>query len=312
MKQRLLGRTYIKVSEIGFGGWAIGVNAYGDSYGYTEDDASLAAIQRALALGCTFFDTADAYGYGHSEELFGRALRGRSDVVVATKVGSNFYGEHPVDDFSGSYIRSALEKSRQRLQRDVIDVYQLHNPPKDLLADPRTYEILQQLKAEGRIRAYGVSVFHYDEALAAIEAGQPDVIQLPYNLLNTAAEELFPVAQREGVGIIAREPLASGFLSGKYSVDAKFGPGDFRADLPRQYVQAMVSSAEAFRFLEAGGARTLVQAALRFVLEQEAVSTVITGIKTVAQAEEDLGASDVPPLTPEERRRVRELMGRRP
>ena len=205
-----------------------------------------------------------------------------------------------------------MEKSRQRLQRDVIDVYQLHNPPKDLLADPRTYEILQQLKAEGRIRAYGVSVFHYDEALAAIEAGQPDVIQLPYNLLNTAAEELFPVAQREGVGIIAREPLASGFLSGKYSVDAKFGPGDFRADLPRQYVQAMVSSAEAFRFLEAGGARTLVQAALRFVLEQEAVSTVITGIKTVAQAEEDLGASDVPPLTPEERRRVRELMGRRP
>ena len=312
MKQRLLGRTYIKVSEIGFGGWAIGGNAYGDSYGYTEDDASLAAIQRALALGCTFFDTADAYGYGHSEELLGRALRGRSDVVVATKVGSNFYGEHPVDDFSGSYIRSALEKSRQRLQRDVIDVYQLHNPPKDLLADPRTYEILQQLKAEGRIRAYGVSVFHYDEALAAIEAGQPDVIQLPYNLLNTAAEELFPVAQREGVGIIAREPLASGFLSGKYSVDAKFGPGDFRADLPRQYVQAMVSSAEAFRFLEAGGARTLVQAALRFVLEQEAVSTVITGIKTVAQAEEDLGASDVPPLTPEERRRVRELMGRRP
>jgi len=312
MKQRLLGRTYIKVSEIGFGGWAIGGNAYGDSYGHTEDDASLAAIQRALALGCTFFDTADAYGYGHSEELLGRALRQRSDVVVATKVGSNFYGEHPVDDFSGSYIRSALEKSRQRLQRDVIDVYQLHNPPKDLLADPRTYEILQQLKAEGRIRAYGVSVFHYDEALAAIEAGQPDVIQLPYNLLNTAAEELFPVAQREGVGIIAREPLASGFLSGKYSVDAKFGPGDFRADLPRQYVQAMVSSAEAFRFLEAGGARTLVQAALRFVLEQEAVSTVITGIKTVAQAEEDLGASDVPPLTPEERRRVRELMGRRP
>ena len=312
MKQRLLGRTYIKVSEIGFGGWAIGGNAYGDSYGYTEDDASLAAIQRALALGCTFFDTADAYGYGHSEELLGRALRQRSDVVVATKVGSNFYGEHPVDDFSGSYIRSALEKSRQRLQRDVIDVYQLHNPPKDLLADPRTYEILQQLKAEGRIRAYGVSVFHYDEALAAIEAGQPDVIQLPYNLLNTAAEELFPVAQREGVGIIAREPLASGFLSGKYSVDAKFGPGDFRADLPRQYVQAMVSSAEAFRFLEAGGARTLVQAALRFVLEQEAVSTVITGIKTVAQAEEDLGASDVPPLTPAERRRVRELMGRRP
>src|SRR3990172_1718701 len=312
MKQRLLGRTYIKVSEIGFGGWAIGGNAYGDSYGYTEDDASLAAIQRALALGCTFFDTADAYGYGHSEELLGRALRGRSDVVVATKVGSNFYGEHPVDDFSGSYIRSALEKSRQRLQRDVIDVYQLHNPPKDLLADPRTYEILQQLKAEGRIRAYGVSVFHYDEALAAIEAGQPDVIQLPYNLLNTAAEELFPVAQREGVGIIAREPLASGFLSGKYSVDAKFGPGDFRADLPRQYVQAMVSSAEAFRFLEAGGARALVQGALRFVLEQEAVSTVITGIKTVAQAEEALGASDVPPLTPEERRRVRELMGRRP
>jgi len=312
MKQRTLGRTYIKVSEIGFGGWAIGGNAYGDSYGHTEDDASLAAIQRALALGCTFFDTADAYGYGHSEELLGRALRQRPDVVVATKVGSNFYGEHPVDDFSGSYIRSALEKSRQRLQRDVIDVYQLHNPPKDLLADPRTYEILQQLKAEGRIRAYGVSVFHQDEALTAIEAGQPDVIQLPYNLLNTAAEELFPVAQREGVGIIAREPLASGFLSGKYSVDAKFGPGDFRADLPRQYVQAMVSSAEAFRFLEAGGARTLVQAALRFVLEPEAVSTVITGIKTVAQAEEDLGASDVPPLTPAERRRVRELMGRRP
>ena len=311
MKQRVLGKTYIKVSEIGFGGWAIGGNAYGEAYGYTEDDASLAAIQRALALGCTFFDTADAYGYGHSEELLGRALRQRSDVVVATKVGSNFYGEHPVPDFSASYIRSALENSRQRLQRDVIDVYQLHNPPKDLLAEPRTYEVLQQLKAEGRIRAFGVSVFHADEALTAIEAGQPDVVQLPYNLLNTDAERLFPVAQREGVGIVAREPLASGFLSGKYNVDAKFGPGDFRADLPRQYVQAMVSSAEAFRFLEAGGQRTLVQAAIRFVLEQEAVSTVITGVKTAVQAEEDLGAAEVLALTPAERQRIHELMGRR-
>ena len=170
--------------------------------------------------------------------------------------------------------------------------------------------MLQQLKAEGRIRAYGVSVFHADEALKSIEVGEPDVIQLPYSLLNTAAEEVFAVAQREGVGIIAREPLASGFLSGKYSVDAKFGPGDFRADLPRQYVQAMVSSAEAFRFLEAGGRRTLVQAAIRFALEQEAVSTVITGIKTAQQADEDFGASEVLAFTPDEVHRLLQLMGR--
>lgn len=303
MKTRPLGRTGLRVSEVGFGAWAIGGHLYEPAYGPTEDAVSLAAIRRALELGCTFFDTADVYGYGHSEELLGQALKDRPDVVIATKVGGNFYGPTPVDDFSPSYIRFAFDQSRRRLQRDVLDVYLLHSPPLAVIRQPQTYEVLLELKARGLIRAWGVSALSAEDALMALESGQPDVLEVTYNLFRQEpAEELFPAAQAAGVGIIAREPLANGFLSGKYGPESIFPPGDIRADFPRSYIEAATRAAEECRVLVLPGRRTLTQAAIRFALEHEAVSVVIPGIKTPEQAEENLAASDVPPLTPDELR----------
>src|SRR5262249_8919224 len=150
MRYREFGNTGIKVSEIGFGTWAIGGNEHGNSYGPTEDKTSLEALARALELGCNFFDTADVYGFGHSEELVGKALRSvRDRVVIATKVGGNFYSGRGRQTFARAYIRPALEQSLERLQTDYLDVYHLHNPPLKLIEKPETYAPFKELKREG-------------------------------------------------------------------------------------------------------------------------------------------------------------------
>src|SRR6058998_3749962 len=143
MKTRILGRTGLKVSEVGFGAWAIGGNEHGNSYGPTDDAESIAAVRRAVDLGVNFIDTADVYGWGHSEEILGEALEGRRD---------------------DGYLAFALERSIKRLRTDHVDVYQLHNPPAEMMGDPETYEVLESLKAEHKIDHYGVSVHEPAEA----------------------------------------------------------------------------------------------------------------------------------------------------
>ncbi len=151
MKLRILGRTGLRVSEIGFGAWAIGGNAHGNSYGPTDDATSIAAVRRAVELGCTFFDTADVYGWGHSEAILGEALQGhRDEVAIATKVGGDFYHGGVRLNFDPAYIAFALDRSLERLRTDHVDLYQLHNPPAETMAEPRTYEVLETLKAENK------------------------------------------------------------------------------------------------------------------------------------------------------------------
>src|SRR6266446_8208021 len=150
VNRRQLGRTELSVSEIGFGAWAIGGNAFGNSYGPTDDAESTRAIRRAFELGCSFFDTADVYGHGHSESLLGAALHDvRDQIIIATKAGGG-------GDFTPAYLRMAVERSLERLRTDHIDLLQLHNPPMSLIAAPATYEPLEELKREGLIRFYGV------------------------------------------------------------------------------------------------------------------------------------------------------------
>ncbi|HVO33341.1 MAG TPA: aldo/keto reductase, partial [Elusimicrobiota bacterium] len=210
MKKRAFGSTGLDVSEIGFGAWAIGGNAFGNSYGPTDDAESLQAIRAALELGCTFFDTADVYGHGHSEELLAQGLGARRrDVVVATKGGSDFYHEPARLNFTESHLAFAVDQSLQRLRTDYIDLYQLHNPPFSLIESGRLFEPLEKLKTQGKIRFYGISIHEPQEGLLAIKMGRPASIQVVYNYLRRdAAEELFPRALAEGVAIIAREPLA--------------------------------------------------------------------------------------------------------
>ncbi|GIX49508.1 MAG: general stress protein [Candidatus Tectimicrobiota bacterium] len=311
MQYRRLGKTGLQVSEIGFGAWAIGGNKHGHSYGPTDNAESLRAIARALDLGCTFFDTADIYGHGLSEKLLGQALqKRRHQCVIATKVGNDFYHGRFRKNFDADYIRFALEKSLKRLRTDYIDLYQLHNPPLMLLERAEHYAVLDELKQQGKIRAYGVSVHDPYEGMMAIYSGKPEVIQVTYNVLRPEArEELFPLAQAHDVGIIVREPLANGLLTGKYTAEAAFAEGDFRAAWPREYLAALVEMVNKVRFLARAGERTLAQAALRFVLDEPAVSVVIPGIKTVAQAEENLAASHLPPLSAAERAAIREALG---
>ena len=320
MKQRLLGRTRLPVGEIGFGAWAIGGNHVGNSYGPTDDAESRRAVRRSFELGCTFFDTADVYGHGKSEELLGVALRDvRDRVILATKVGGNFYNRdvHPLlaeriaqmvdkpfdqippdaplpathdSNFSPRYVRFAVEQSLKRLGTDYIDLLQLHNPPLSLISSMETYAGLEDLKREGKIRWYGVSVHPPEEGLAAVSATMPDTVQIVYNLARREAEdEFFPAARAAGIGVIAREPLANGFLAGKYAWDSTWEKGDIRARMPRPYVKQMAALGLRVRQLAEKAGTSPAQLALRFVLEQPAVSVAIVGMKTVQQVDENLG-----------------------
>src|SRR5215472_6059405 len=312
MKYRGLGKTGLKVSEVGFGAWAIGGNAHGNGYGPTDDKQSIAAIEKALELGCNFFDTADVYGHGHSEEVLGEALADvRPKVILATKVGGNFYNrgvhsllrdriaelmgapfdEIPVDaplpvthdsSFSSDYIRFAVEQSLRRLKTDYVDLLQLHNPALPLIAAMDTYGVLEDLKQEGKIRAYGVSIHPPEEGMAAIEATMADTIQVVYNIARREPEDgLLQAARAANVGIIAREPLANGFLAGAYGPDATWPAGDIRARMPRPYVAKMAALGARVRELATQSRLTPAQLALRFVLDNPDVGVVIVGMKSV-------------------------------
>lgn len=309
MKYRDFGKTGITVSEVGFGAWAIGGNRQGNSYGATDDKVSLAALDVAIGMGCNFFDTADVYGWGLSEELIGKAVKGKRDsAVIATKVGSDFYQGYGFQTFTPEYIRYALDKSLSRLQTDYIDVYQLHNPPLDVIDCLDTYDVLQDLKKDGKIRAWGLSVFNSSDGLVALSVCKPDCLQVPYNIFMKEPEiELFPKATEVGCALIAREPLANGFLTGKYDLNPAFESGDIRRNWPKDYIHARVQAASKLGFLTRNGSRTLAQAAICWVLECPMVTVTIPGIKTPEQAQENLSSSSVPPISQEERQSVEEL-----
>jgi aryl-alcohol dehydrogenase-like predicted oxidoreductase len=310
VRYRRLGKTNLQVSELGFGAWAIGGNKHGHSYGPTEQGESLKAIRRAFELGCTFFDTADIYGHGLSEKLLHQALgANRQACVIATKVGNDFYHGPFRKNFDSDYIRFALEKSLERLQTDYIDLYQFHNPPLMMLERGEHYEILDALKAEGKIRYYGVSVHDAYEGMMAIDTGKPDVIQVVYNLLRQdAREELLPFAAERDVGVIVREPLASSMLTGKYRPDSTFAEGDVRAEWPQEYLAFQAQLVDKLRFLATEGRRTLPQAALRFVLDEPSVSVAIPGAKTAAQVDENMAASALDALSETERAAVQDVV----
>jgi aryl-alcohol dehydrogenase-like predicted oxidoreductase len=311
MKYRTLGRTGLVVSEVSFGAWAIGGNRHGNSYGSTDDEISIQSITKAVELGCNFFDTADVYGYGHSEEILSEGLKraGKlNDVYIATKVGGNFYSGRTVVDFTPDYIRKAVQESLRRLQRNHLDLYQLHNPNKPIIEDGQIFEVLDDLKKEGLIRHYGVSIHSVQEGIACIKSGKPETIQVVYNLTSMTqsenpAEELFPMARENNIGIIAREPLANGFLTGKQKVDKIYDQGDIRASWPSHYRSYKIRLAQTLRFLEQPG-RSMTQAALRFVLDEPAISTTIVGLKTPEQAVENFAASEMPSLSVGEQQKI--------
>ncbi len=297
MKYRVLGKTGIRVSEVGFGAWAIGgpVDLFGIPVGWgkVDDRESEAALQRALELGVSFFDTSDVYGSGHSEELIGRCLEGK-DCVIATKVGNARTEKGPVKDFSTPHIRAAIEGSLRRLKREVIDVYQLHNPAPEVWQSDEVFTLLDQLKRQGKIRARGVSITSINEGIHLIETGKVDSLQVLLNILNQEpAKELLPLAEQRGIGIIVRVPIASGLLTGKFNKDHQFPADDNRKNyLTRKRFEEVIEKVSHLKELTKHTGYTLSQVALNFLLKFSAVSTVIPGAKTPAQVEQNVSASD--------------------
>jgi aryl-alcohol dehydrogenase-like predicted oxidoreductase len=302
MNYRTLGKTDFSVSEIGFGAWAIGGNQFGNSYGTTKDSESILALQKAIDLGCNFIDTADVYGHGHSEELIGKAVGGkRQNIFIATKVGGDFYHNPARINFEPNYVRYALEKSLKRLNTDYIDLYQLHNPPLHLIQDGSIFEILFKLKNEGFIRAVGLSIFDPTEGIVAIRNDSIDCIQVVYNIFNRqAAKELFPLSRDNNIGIIAREPLNNGILTGKFFGDEIFEEGDIRSRWSQKYFEHLVNFTKSLKNLVKTEDRLLSQTAIQFVLSQSAVSTVIPGMKTSDQVEENFRSLHLKQITEEE------------
>jgi aryl-alcohol dehydrogenase-like predicted oxidoreductase len=300
MQYRELGRTGIKVSVIGFGGWAIGgaSEASGTPLGWgrTSDDDSLAAIRRARDLGVNFFDTSDSYGFGRSESLLGIVLsRTRNEVVMATKGGVVRSSSGALQkDFSRQHIFHAVDGSLKRLRTDYIDLYQMHNPTIDDLRREEIQEAMEMLQDAGKVRFWGVSVSTPEEGLEIVQRGWGHALQVLYNVLNQApASELFPAAKEKGYGIIARVPLASGLLTGKFRTDSSFGADDIRQNFltPRRLEEALARVDEA-KSIIGGTARTLAEGALRFVLADDAVSTAIPGARSARQVEMNVAAAD--------------------
>ncbi|HEY0143154.1 MAG TPA: aldo/keto reductase [Thermoanaerobaculia bacterium] len=300
MKYRLLGNTRISVSEIGFGGWAIGgpteISGVPMGWGRTSDDYSLAAIRRARELGVNFFDTADSYGFGRSESLLGIVLsRKREDVVIATKVGivrdaTGKFGK----DFSRKHIFHAVDGSLKRLRTDYIDLYQLHNPTLDDLRRDELHEAMDRLQETGKIRYWGVSVGTPEEGLEIVRNGWGYTLQVLYNVLNQApALDLFPLAKEKGYGIIARVPLASGLLSGKFSTTTVFPADDVRQNfLTPKRLEEVIPRVDEVKSVIGGTTRSLAEGALRFVLANQSISTTIPGARTLHQVELNVAASD--------------------
>ncbi|MRX71772.1 aldo/keto reductase [Bacillus lacus] len=224
MNYRQLGNTDISVSEVSFGTWAIG-----GSWGKTNDEDSLKALDYAIGHGVNFFDTADVYGEGHSEELLSKATKGKEDTIyIATKF-CRMGDIHSPENYSIEAVRSYCEQSLKRLNRERIDLFQIHCPPTDILKDGAVFEVLDKLQQEGKIRHYGVSVETVEEGLISLEYPNVKALQVIYNMFRQKpGQELFPQAKEKGAGILVRLPLASGLLTGKFSKDHTFAEDDHR------------------------------------------------------------------------------------
>ncbi len=307
MQFRTLGRTKKEVSSLGFGCWAIG----GTGYGPTNDQDSLKALSFAYDHGITFYDTADVYGDGHSETLIGQTFKESSKrlkVFIATKAGWDFYHGGTKKNFSAEHIRFACGESLKRLKTDHIDLYQLHNPKRDEIEKGEVYKVLDELKKEGKILHYGTSIHRIDEGISANQNGKSDTLQVIFNLIDQRpVPELFPLCEKNKIGILAREPLACGLLTGKYTADSKFHKVDHRNRWMRDKYLKDLDKVKRIQDAFDTKKVSLKQAALEYVLSFSAVSTVIPGMKTAQHVEDHLKAVEDPRLSSEEISKIQDI-----
>ncbi|GAA3022873.1 MULTISPECIES: aldo/keto reductase [unclassified Kitasatospora] len=318
MEQRVLGRTGRPVSIVGLGTWQLGAD-----WGDVREEDALAVLEASVEAGVTLFDTADVYGDGRSERLIGRFLKDRPDaeVFVATKFGRRV--EQRPEHYNLANFRAWADRSRDNLGVERLDLVQLHCPPTPVYSSDEVFDALDTLVEEGRIAAYGVSVETCAEALTAIARPNVASVQIILNAFRLKPlEQVLPAAEAAGVGILARVPLASGLLSGRYDEHTVFGADDHRTynrhgesfDQGETFsgvdFATGVEAAVEFAALAPEGA-SAAQTALRWVTQQPGVTTVIPGARNVAQARANAAAAGLPPLPSATLAAVRELYDRR-
>ena len=297
MQRRRLGRTGLEVSEVGYGGWGIGRAQWIGA----EDEESIAALERAIDLGLNFVDTARSYGDGHSERLVGRVARERDErVYVATKVPPKVLpadrGSRAEEVFPGDHVRRSTEESLSHLGLEALDVQQLHTWQDHWIGQGDWLETVEELKREGKIRAFGVSINDNEPetALHAVREGIVDTVQVIFNIFEQSPlDELFPTCREHDVGVIARVALDEGGLTGTITADTEFPEGDFRREYfagdRRRQTQERVNAICADLGIEPS---QMAETALRFVLSEPAVSTVIPGMRSVRNVERNIAVGD--------------------
>jgi aryl-alcohol dehydrogenase-like predicted oxidoreductase len=317
MQYRELGRTAWNVSTISFGAWAIG-----GTWGNVKDEESLAALHRALDLGVNFFDTADVYGDGRSEQLLAKLRKERKEpFYIATKAGRRL-DPHIAAGYNKENLTAFVERSLKNLEVEALDLVQLHCPPTEVFYRPEVFDALDGLAKAGKLRYYGVSVEKVEEALKAIEYPNVQTVQIIFNMFRQRPMDLFlGEAQRRKVGILARVPLSSGMLTGKMSRTSTFSGDDHRRfnrqgesfDRGETFsgldYEIGLQAVEELRALVPQG-MTMSQMALRWILMFPAVTCAIPGAKRPQQVEENVAAADLPALSDETMKQVRAVYER--
>lgn len=307
MQYRRLGSTGLDVSEIGLGTYPLSGAVFTkgsywegpNAYGHVSAKEVRETILHGLELGLNFIDTAPVYG--QAEKVIGETVREKDGIIIETKVGEyTAPGDVLARDFSENQIRQSVANSKRLLGLETIEVLLLHSPVPEEFGRGEPMDVLCRLKDEGEVRFIGISVNdgEIQESLDLIRTGKVDVLQVAFNLLQPEmAEEVFPLARAEGVGIVVRVPLGSGFLTGHIGGNHTFADDDYRSSIPRENIVRLADRAKAFQFLVGDEAETLIEAALRYTVSFDAVSTVIAGAMNREELRQNLAASDKGPLS---------------
>lgn len=289
MEKRKLGNTGLEVTVVGFGAMTIG-----GAFGPVDDAQSTAALHAAIDSGMNFIDTSNAYGEGRSESLIGDFLKSRSDrddILIITKGGNNMVTR--TRNFEANYIAQCLEESLQRLGRETIDLYLLHNPSVDNMQALDSYAILDKAKADGKIRHWGVSVNTVEECEFAAAQNRPSALQMEYNVMNQSASGAFAAAQAAGLGVISRVPLGRGFLSGSIDESKQFSDDDSRKrSLTPENIRKFQVHLNKVKQLAGELGVSPAELAVRFCVSNPNVSCVIPGVRTAEQAKQNAASAE--------------------
>ncbi|MSQ36204.1 MAG: aldo/keto reductase [Dehalococcoidia bacterium] len=322
MRYRRIANTEIDVSEIGFGVWTLASGWWGER----SDAEAITLLRQAFDRGVTFFDTADTYGDGRGERLLAQAFPGadRAEIVIGTKCGYDWESRSEArragqreapQRFDVPFLERALAASLERLGCEHIDLWQLHNVRMAQLDDDALWTFLERVQHEGRVRAVGVAlgpaIGWREEGEYALRERPGATVQMIYNALELdPGRALIQAARAHGRSLLVRVPHASGMLEGRYTADTTFAEGDHRRHRPERWLREGLQKVEQLRFLTDGTGRTLGQAALRFVLHEPCVASVLPNVYELAQLDEFVGASDCPDLSADDVVRVAELYER--